>query len=65
MWLSPEEERLLDKIRNNNQLTEKELDAVKTYDGFKEVKDLNPESNGIGSPLYNELKDILNKYGGC
>jgi hypothetical protein len=62
MWLSPEEERLLEQIRKTNQLTEKELEAVKTYDGFKEVRDLNPDSKGIGPHLYNELQDILKKF---
>jgi hypothetical protein len=63
MWLSPEDERLLEDIRKNNQLTDKELEAVKKYDGFKEIKGLDPNSKGIGPPLYNELQDILKKYG--
>ena len=62
MWLSPEEECELAKIRETKQLTAEELEYVATYGGFKEANKLNPKSDGPGSILYYKLKDILKKY---
>jgi hypothetical protein len=68
MWLTTDEEKKLDGIRNTRQLTEQEQDAVKTYDAFKGRKELNNENgkadNGPGPVLIRELQDILEKHGG-
>jgi hypothetical protein len=64
MWLSDEEERLLEEIRETKQLTKDELESVRTYGGFKNAKALDPNSKGVGTLLYNQLQDILKKYGG-
>ena len=63
MWLSEEEEKRLEEIRDNNQLTEQEQAAVKNYDNFMGLRIHDPSNTGIGSPAYRELQDILEKYG--
>ena len=64
MWLTSNGEQVLDRICKENHLTEKELNAVKTYNGFKEARELDPNTNSPGSPLIREIEDILKKYAG-
>jgi len=64
MCLSNDEEHLLENIRETKQLTADELEAVRTYGGFKNAKELDPAHKGIGPDLYDKLQDILKKYGG-
>jgi hypothetical protein len=61
MWLTANGEQELDRI-NRNQLTEEELEAVKSYDGFREVRNLAPNNKGPGPQLIKEIQDILKKY---
>jgi hypothetical protein len=62
MWLSKNEEQVLDRICEVNQLTEEELKAVATYNGFKGARELDPNTKSPGPPLIREIQDILKKY---
>jgi hypothetical protein len=61
MWITTNGEQVLDGI-NRNQLTEEELEAVKSYGGFREVRKLDPDNKGPGPHLIKEIQDILKKY---
>jgi len=61
MWITANGEQELDRI-NKNQLTEEELEAVKSYGGFREVRKLDPNNKGPASKLIKEIQDILKKY---
>jgi hypothetical protein len=63
MWLTPDEEKRLDDIHKTKPLTEKEKEAIKTFDGWKELRELDSTKDKLPPVLYNELQDILNKYG--
>ena len=62
MWLTQKEEDKLDIIFTANSLTPKEIKTVKIYRGFKKMKAIKPECNGVNSHVYYELQDILKKY---
>jgi hypothetical protein len=61
MWITTNGEQVLDGI-NRNQLTEEELEAVKSYGGFREVRKLDPDNKGPARSLIDEIQDILKKY---
>jgi hypothetical protein len=63
MWLTKEEEKEFDRIRDNCQLTKQELEYIRTYGGFKERCALNSNGEPPGSILINKLQGILEKYG--
>jgi hypothetical protein len=60
MWITTNGEQILNRICNNINLTKEELNAVTTYNGFRDAKKLNISSPG--SPLIYEIQDILKKY---
>jgi hypothetical protein len=62
MWLTPEQEYLIDKIGTKNQLTQEELAAIKNYQKFKQLLSLNPAHTGLGPGGIFPLEDILKKY---
>ena len=63
MWLSEKEECLLFKICSTNSLTEEELEAVKTYNGFRSIRSCESGHNGPGPGCIYPVQDILKKYG--
>jgi hypothetical protein len=62
MWLTKNGVQKINDVRTNNWLTEEELEAVKTYDGFEEARALNHKQKSPGSVLICQLQDILKKY---
>ena len=62
MWLTSNEEQELDRICEENSLTKKELEMVKTYNGFREIRKLDPQNEGPASYLFYQKQDILKKY---